>query len=64
MEFWLTRGAVIGLAVGGAVLAMTGSWLKSRGSVDLGRWLYWAGYLCTGISMLLFVIIGFRGLRE
>ncbi len=64
MEFWLTRGSVIGLAVGGAVLAMMGSWLKSRDSNNLGRWLYWAGYLCTGVSMLLFVIIGFRGLRE
>ena len=59
----LTRETVIGLAVVGATLSMAGSWLKTRGASGAGRWLIWAGYICTGISITIFIAIGFRGLR-
>lgn len=61
MENLLTREAVIGLAIFGAILATVGSWMKARGTSGVGPWLYWTGYICTGVSILLFIVIGYRG---
>lgn len=59
----LTREFVITLAVVGAVVATAGSWLhKGRSWGKWGLLIYWAGCTCTGVSILLFIIIGFWGL--
>lgn len=64
MEIWdplLTRAGVITLAVIGAVLAMAGSYWKVRGGGVAASLLHWGGYACTGVSICLFIIIGYRG---
>ena len=63
MDFLLTRPAVIGLAVAGALLALAASLHQKKGWVTEARAhrLNAAGYVFMGASMLLFVIIGLRG---
>jgi hypothetical protein len=63
MEFLLTRPAVIGLAVAGALCALAASFLQKKGLVTEAHAsrLNAAGYVFMGASMLLFVIIGLRG---
>lgn len=57
----LTRAGVIGLAVIGAALAMAGSYWKFRGGGIAATVLHWGGYACTGVSIVLFIVIGYRG---
>ena len=62
MDWLLTRGAVIALAVLGAIASTAASLLQVRGliSAERARQLNLAGYVLMGISMALFVVIGFR----
>jgi hypothetical protein len=62
MEVLLTKGVVIALAILGAILSSAASFLQTRGSVGekTARAINYAGYGCMGISMVLFVIVGFR----
>jgi hypothetical protein len=62
MDWLLTREAVITLAVAGAVPAVAASILQVRGSINAtrARQLNLAGYVLMGISMALFILIGFR----
>ena len=63
MDWLLSREAVIALAVLGAVLSTAASVLQVRGSISAlrARQLNVAGYSCMGISMLLFIVVGYRG---
>jgi hypothetical protein len=63
MEVLLTRPAVIGLAVVGALFALAASVLQKKGLVSEARAnrLNTLGYAFMGASMLLFVIVGLRG---
>ena len=63
MDWILTREAVIGLAVLGAVFSTASSVLQVRGKIGAfrARQLNVAGYACMGVSMLLFIIVGYRG---
>ena len=62
MEVLLERPVVIGLAVAGAVFSTAASVLQARGSISAARAhrLNVAGYALMGVSMLLFIIVGFR----
>lgn len=62
MDLLLTREAVIGLAVLGAVFSTAASALQVRGTISAmrARQLNVAGYACMGVSMLLFIIVGYR----
>jgi hypothetical protein len=63
MESLLTRPVVVALAVLGAVLSSSASFLQTRGYVGekTGRALNWAGYAFMGASMLLFALAGLLG---
>jgi hypothetical protein len=60
MEFLLTRPVVVTLALIGAVLSTSASFLQTRGYVGekAGKALNYAGYGVMGASMLLFVLAG------
>ena len=62
MDWLLTRGAVITLAVLGAIASTGASILQVRGliSAERARQLNVAGYVLMGISMALFIVAGFR----
>ena len=62
MDWLLTREAVITLAVAGAVPSVAASILQVRGTIDAARarQLNLAGYVLMGISMALFILVGFR----
>jgi hypothetical protein len=62
MSWLLTRETVIVLAILGAILSTAASLLQARGRLDRARaqQLHYAGYGFMGLSMLLFVVIGFR----
>ena len=62
MDWLLTRGAVITLAVLGALASTAASMLQVRGliSAERARQLNLAGYVLMGISMALFIVAGFR----
>ena len=62
MDWLLTREAVITLAVAGAVASTAASMLKVRGLLTAARarQLNLLGYVLMGVSMALFVVIGFR----
>ncbi|MBI2311848.1 MAG: hypothetical protein HYU77_05010 [Betaproteobacteria bacterium] len=63
MEWLLSREAVVGLAILGGAASTLASVLKARGAaseVQAAR-LNLAGYVLMGLSMVLFVIAGFRG---
>ena len=62
MDWLLTRGAVITLAVLGALASTAASMLQVRGliSAQRARQLNLAGYVLMGISMALFIVTGFR----
>lgn len=64
-EALLSRPAVVGLAVLGAVLVLAASTLSASGRIDplQARRLNAAGYAAMGASMLLFVIAGLRGVQ-
>lgn len=67
MEFLaplLQRNVIIGLAVGGGVVALIGSFLlRRKASVDprVARFVLRAGYTISWLSVALFIIVGFRG---
>ena len=63
MELLLSRRVVIALAVLGAVLSSSASFLQVRGYVgaNTARALNWAGYASMGASMLLFALAGLLG---
>jgi hypothetical protein len=60
MELVLSRPVVIGLAVLGAALSSSASFLQMRGYIGekAGRALNWAGYGFMGASMALFALAG------
>ena len=62
MDWLLTRAAVITLAVLGALASTAASVLQVRGVIgaERARQLNIAGYVLMGISMALFIVIGFR----
>ena len=62
MGWLLSREAVITLAVAGAIASTAASVLQMRGTIsaERARHLNRAGYVLMGISMALFVVIGFR----
>jgi predicted membrane channel-forming protein YqfA (hemolysin III family) len=62
MEWLLARPTVIGLAVIGGVLSVLAMLLRKReGSQKMARQLDIAGYVFMGTSILLFIVVGFRG---
>jgi len=63
MELLLTRPVVVALAVLGAVLSFSASFLQVRGYVGekASRVLNWTGYGFMGASMLLFALAGLLG---
>jgi len=62
MDWLLTREAVITLAIFAAILSTASSVLQVKGYIGAprARQLNVAGYAIMGISMVLFVVIGFR----
>ena len=60
MELLLTKPVVVSLAILGAILSSSASYLQTRGRVSekTGKALNWAGYGVMGASMLLFVLAG------
>ena len=63
MDWFLTREAVIGLAIVGALFSVAASALQVRGAIGAprARQLNIVGYACMGVSMVLFIIVGMRG---
>ncbi len=63
MDWLLTREAVITLAVLGAIASTAASYLQVRGKISPPRAsrLNMVGYAFMGASMLLFIVIGYRG---
>jgi hypothetical protein len=62
MDLLLTREAVITLAVLGAVFSTAASVLQVRGTISAfrARQLNVVGYALMGVSMLLFIVVGYR----
>ena len=62
MEWLLTREAVVGLAILGALPSVASSMLQMRGAISAGRaqQLNLLGYGLMGLSMLLFIVVGFQ----
>jgi len=62
MDWLLTREAVVVIAVLGALPSVAASVLQVRGVIDAlrAKQLNIAGYALMGLSMLLFIIAGFR----
>ena len=62
MDWLLTREVVITLAVVAAVISLAASVLQVKGVIGAprARQLNLAGYAVMGVSMLLFIVIGFR----
>ena len=60
MDFLLTRPVVVTLAILGAALSCSASFMQMRGYVGAkaARALNYAGYACMGVSMLLFGLAG------
>jgi len=60
MELLLTKPAVVTLAVLGALLSTSASFLQMRGTIGekTAKALNWVGYGVMGASMLLFVLAG------
>lgn len=62
MEWLLARPTVIGLAVAGGVLSLLAMSLrKQQGKEKLAGQVDVAAYAFMGTSILLFIIVGFRG---
>ena len=60
MEWLLTRPVVISFAVLGGAISLVAMLLKHKGRDIFARKIDIAGYVLMGISMLLFIIAGFR----
>jgi hypothetical protein len=54
------REVVVGLAVAGACLATLGSIRRTKISLPRSKFLVYLGYGITGMSVLLFIVAGFR----
>jgi hypothetical protein len=54
------REVVVGLAVAGGCLAAAGSIRQTRFAPPLSKALIYVGYAISGVSVLLFVVAGFR----
>jgi len=63
VDWLVSREAVIALAVLGAAFSTASSWLEVRKKITAfrARQLNLAGYACMGVSMLLFIVAGYRG---
>ena len=63
MDWLLTREVVITLAVLAAIPSVAASVLQVRGKIGAARarQLNLVGYVLMGVSMALFIVIGFRG---
>jgi hypothetical protein len=62
MDWWVTREAIITLAVLGAIASVAAMVLQSSGRIGAGRaqQLNTAGYSLMAASMLLFIVAGFK----
>jgi len=62
MDWWVTREAIITLAVLGAIASVAATILQSSGRIDAGRakQLNTAGYGFMAASILLFIVVGFK----
>ena len=62
MDWWVTREAIITLAVLGAIASVAATVLQSSGRIGAGRAQQFntAGYSLMAASMLLFIVIGFK----
>ena len=62
IDLIFSRPVVIGLAILGAVASTLATALRSRSLISeaRARMLTAAGYGCMGVSMLMFVVAGFR----
>lgn len=63
LRWLLNREVVIGLAILGAVMVTSASLLAGRLGPARAVWLNRAGYAVTGVSVLIFIIVGFMGPR-
>ena len=65
MDWLLTRETVITLAILAAVLSVAASVLQVKHVIGAARarQLNLAGYVLMGVSMLLFIIVGYRATR-
>ncbi len=61
MESLLSRPTVIGFEVAGGVFSVAMLLRKKQAKEAFARQIDMAGYVLRGISMLLFIIVGFRG---
>lgn len=61
LDALLRREVVIALAIAGAVLVMLASALAGRLGAQRSAWLNRAGYAITTLSMVIFIVVGFRG---
>ncbi len=61
MEALLERPVVVGFAVAGGVFSVAAMLLRNKGGQALARQVDRLGYVLMGISMLLFIVVGFRG---
>ena len=63
LDWLVSRETVITLAVLGAIFSTAASVLQVRGTIGAARarQLNLAGYLFMGVSMLLFIVVGYRG---
>ena len=60
MEWLLTRPVVISFAILGGACSLAAMLLKHKGRDIIARKIDIVGYVLMGISMLLFIVIGFR----
>ena len=62
MDLLLSRPVVIGFAILGAVASMLATTLQARNRIDAARatQLNRAGYVAMGVSIVLFILAGFR----
>jgi hypothetical protein len=60
VELLLTKPVVVALAIVGAALSSSASFLQMRGYVGAkgARVINYAGYACMGVSMVLFALAG------
>ena len=61
MDWLVTRPVVISFALLGGALSLVAMLLKHKGRDIFARKMDIAGYVVMGISMLLFITVGFRG---
>ncbi len=62
LDLLVSREVVVGLAIAGALPSVLASILRSRDGISLmrARQLSLAGYSLMGLSMVLFIVAGFR----